>query len=163
MWFTLSVYAGKTAIVLLYLFLGFRVLGKRQVAQFNLYDLATIIAIANAVQNAMTCGKGDLVIGLVCSITLLAVGLLISQSVVRLPGTQAVLFGTPTIILSDGKELTDRMRRERVTQEELMTALRQHGIVDSAQVSLAVLEIDGSISVVPKRDVALEQEVKDAG
>ncbi len=151
MWFDLSVYAGKTAVVLLYLFVGLRLLGKRQVAQFNLYDLATIIAIANAVQNAMTRGKGDLAIGLVCSGTLIAVGWLFSRLIVRTPAAQRLVFGTPTIILSDGIVLADRMNRERVTREELETAIRQHGLVDPAQVSLAVLEIDGEISIVPKR------------
>ena len=154
MWFNLSVYAGKTAFVLIYLFLGFRLLGKRQVAQFNLYDLACIIAVANAVQNAMTSGKGDLVIGLVCSWTLIAVGWMISKGVARIPATEAFLYGTPTIILSDGKILQDRMHKERITQEELETALRQHGIVDPSLVSLAVLEIDGAISIVPKPRVS---------
>src|ERR1700733_9686219 len=107
MWFDISVYAGKTAVVLLYLFLGFRLLGKRQVAQFNLYDLATIIAIANAVQNAMTRGKGDLVIGLVCSGTLIAVGWLFTRVLVKAPAVEGLVFGAPTIIVSDGKVLED--------------------------------------------------------
>ena len=151
MWFDLSVYAGKTAVVLLYLFLGLRLLGKRQVAQFNLYDLATIIAIANAVQNAMTRGKGDLAVGLVCSATLIVLGWLISRVLVRAPVVEGLVFGTPTILLSNGHVLEDRMHRERVTREELDTAIRQHGLVAPAQVSLAVLEIDGEISIVPKR------------
>jgi len=151
MWFDLSVYAGKTAFVLIYLFLGFRLLGKRQVAQFNLYDLATIIAIANAVQNAMTRGKGDLAVGLVCSSTLILLGWVLTKVLVKAPAVEGLVFGTPTIILSDGKVFEDRMHRERVTEEELETALRQHGLVDPSQVALGVLEIDGAISIVPKR------------
>jgi|SRR5471030_2696352 len=153
MWFDISVYAGKTAVVVLYLFVGYRLLGKRQVAQFNLYDLATLIAIANAVQNAMTRGKGDLIVGIVCSMTLVGIGWLISRLVVKIPKVQGLVFGTPTIILSDGHVLADRMHRERVTLEELDTAIRQHGLMDHDQVSLAVLEIDGAISIVPKKRV----------
>jgi len=151
MWFDLSVYVGKTAVVVLYLFIGFRLLGKRQVAQFNLYDLATIIAIANAVQNAMTRGKGDLSIAIVCSSTLIAVGWLITRVLVKAPKIEGLVFGTPTVILTDGKVLTDRMHRERISEDELETALRQHGLSDANQASLAVLEVDGSISVVPKK------------
>jgi len=151
MWFDLSVYVGKTAVVVLYLFLGYRLLGKRQVAQFNLYDLAAIIAIANAVQNAMTRGKGDLVIGLVCSGTLILIGWVFTRFMVKLPATQNLVFGTPTIILSDGKVLEDRMHRECVTPEELETAMRQYGLCEPSEVALAVLEIDGAISIVPKR------------
>ena len=151
MLYDLSIYAGKTAIVLLYLFLGFRLFGKRQVAQFNLYDLATLIAIANAVQNAMTRGKGDLAVGLVASMTLILAGWLIPRAVVRLPGTQALVYGTPTILVSDGVALDERMHKERVTHEELEVALRQHGLTSIAKVKLAVLEVDGAISIVPFR------------
>lgn len=150
-WFDISVYAGKTAVVVLYLFLGYRLLGKRQVAQFNLYDLATIIAVANAVQNAMTRGKGDLVVGIVCSSTLIGIGWFFTRVVVKAPKVQGLVFGTPSIILSDGHVLLDRIHRERITLEELDTAIRQHGLTDHAQVALAVLEVDGSISVVPRR------------
>ncbi len=136
MWFDLSVYAGKTAVVLLYFFLGMRLLGKRQVAQFNIYDLATLIAIANAVQNAMSGGKGDLAIGLVCSSTLIGIGWFFTKLLVKAPAAQGLVFGTPTILVSDGKVLEDRMHRERVTQEELETAMRQHGIVDAGAISL---------------------------
>jgi uncharacterized membrane protein YcaP (DUF421 family) len=151
MWFDLSVYCGKTLVVLLYLFLGFRLLGKRQIAQFNLYDLATLIAIANAVQNAMTHGKGDLAIGLVCSMTLILIGWLITRAVVRLPGTQALIYGTPTILVSEGVAFGERLHKERVTHEELEVALRQHGLTSIAKVKLAVLEVDGAISIVPFR------------
>lgn len=163
MWFDLSVYFGKTTVVLIYLFVGYRLLGKRQVAQFNLYDLATLIAIANAVQNAMTRGKGDLAIGLVCSTSLIVVGWLISKTVTRLPRTEAALFGTPTIILSNGRMLEERMKRERVSDDELLAALREHGLVDASQVGLAVLEIDGSISVVPKQNLGSPGTAADNG
>ncbi|MDR3689004.1 MAG: DUF421 domain-containing protein [Fimbriimonas sp.] len=150
-WFELSVFAGKTFVVVVYLFLLYRLLGKRQVAQFNLYDLVTVMAVANAVQNAMTTGKGDLAVGIVCASTLLFVGWLVSRLVLRAPKAQHLMFGTPTIIVSDGHILEDRMRRERVSQEELEAALRSHGLVVPTQARLAVLEVDGSISIVPMR------------
>jgi uncharacterized membrane protein YcaP (DUF421 family) len=150
MWYDLSVLAGKTTVVVVYLFVLYRLLGKRQVAQFNLYDLATIMAVANAVQNAMTMGKGDLAVGIVCAGTLLLVGWLVTRVVVKAPRAEHIMFGSPTIILSDGHVLDDRMHRERVTIEELEAALRQHGLIAPEQARLAVLEVDGSISVVPK-------------
>ncbi len=154
MWFDLSVLAAKSAIVLIYLMILFRLLGKRQVAQFNLYDLATIIAVANAVQNAMTEGKGDLAVGFVCAGALLLVGWVITRTIVKVPKAEAFMFGTPTIILSDGKIFKDRMHREHVAHDELLLAMRQHGILKTDDVSLAVLEVDGSISIVPRRNAA---------
>jgi len=150
MWFELSVLAGRSAVVLIYLFLAYRLLGKRQTAQFNLYDLATIVAVANAVQNAMTMGKGYLALGFVCAGTLLLVAWLMTRITTHVPMAHRAVFGTPTILLSDGKLYADRMRRENVTEDELRVALRQHGLYMPKEAALAVLEVDGSISVVPK-------------
>lgn len=149
--YDLSIYFAKSAVVLLFLFAGYRLMGKRQIAQFNLYDLATIMALANAVQNAMTRGKGDLSVGLVCSSSLILVGWGISRLVARIPGSQAFVYGTPTVLVSDGTVLVDHMHKERVTHDELLAAMRGHGLTSVAQVRLAVLEVDGAISIVPVR------------
>lgn len=148
--FDLSILAGKSTVVLLYLFLFYRFLGKRQLAQFNLYDLVTIMAVANSVQNAMTTGKGDLSVGFVCAGTLLICAWVITRGVVRAPIAHRILYGTPTILLSNGQIIEGRMAREHVTEEELSTAIRQHGLVNHADVFLAVLEVDGTISIIPQ-------------
>jgi uncharacterized membrane protein YcaP (DUF421 family) len=57
--------------------------------------------------------------------------------------------GEPVIVVTDGQPRADRMRREGVTRHELFAAMRQHGVADLADVRLAVLEIDGTISVSP--------------
>ncbi|HTQ08536.1 MAG TPA: YetF domain-containing protein [Fimbriimonadaceae bacterium] len=145
-----TVFAAKTAVVLIVLFLAFRLLGKRQVGQLNIYDLAMIMALANAVQNAMTAGKGDLRVGITSAATLLLVGAALTKLLVRSKRTERLLIGMPTVIVNRGKVLKHRMRRERVTKEELLAAIRQHGLQSPTQVKMAVLEVDGSLSVVPK-------------
>ena len=150
MLFDLSVYAGKTAVVLLFLFIGFRLLGKRQAAQLNLYDLATVIAIANAVQNAMTRGKGDLAVGITCSTTLIGLCWLIARLVARTPKLQGGVYGIPTVLLSKGQVLNDKLKNEHVTFDELSAVMRQHGLTTPAEVELAVLEVDGTISIIPR-------------
>jgi uncharacterized membrane protein YcaP (DUF421 family) len=150
--FELSVYAAKTSIILLSLVILYRLLGKRELAQMNAYDLATLVAVSNAVQNGMTGGRGELLIGIACSATLILFAWLIMRLLVRLPIGERLLLGQPVILLSDGRPIVDRMRRERVTNEDLHVALRQHGLADASEAALAVLEIDGSISVVPKVD-----------
>ena len=66
--------AVRTLLVLLALVISLRLLGKRQSGQFNIYDLALIMLLANAVQNAMTNGDGHLLVGVVSAGTLLAAG-----------------------------------------------------------------------------------------
>lgn len=146
----LAAIAIRTGIVLVWLFLGLRMLGKRHVGQMNIYDLALIMALANSVQNAMTGGKGDLSVGLVSAGTLLFIGWAISMLFIRLPKLEDRLIGTPTVLIHEGHIEWDHMQKEQVTETELMTAIRQNGLPDNNDVELAVLEVDGSISIVPK-------------
>jgi uncharacterized membrane protein YcaP (DUF421 family) len=148
--FDLSVLAGKTTVVLVVLVALYRVLGKRSLANFTVYDLVTVMAVANAVQNAMTNGRGELLVGLACSATLLLVAFGMSQLFTSVPVSERLVFGEPVLLIHDGQVFTDRLRREHVTSEDLDEALRAYGLLKPDQVEMAVLEIDGSISVVPK-------------
>jgi uncharacterized membrane protein YcaP (DUF421 family) len=148
--YDLSVFAGKTAVVLVVLVALYRALGKRSLANFTVYDLVTVMAVANAVQNAMTAGRGEVLVGIVCSATLLLLAFGISTFFASLPASERVVLGEPVLLVHDGRVLADRLRRERVTPHELQEALRAYGLSAPAQVEMAVLEVDGSISVVPK-------------
>jgi uncharacterized membrane protein YcaP (DUF421 family) len=147
-----SIYAAKAAVVLIFLAIAYRLLGKRDVGQFNLYDLVTVIALSNAVQNAMTAGRGDLATGLSAAFSLLAVGYLVSRVFIDHPVARRLACGVPVLLLSDGHVLTDRLKREHVSIEELDAVIRTHGLESKSEVALAVLEVDGSISIVPKDD-----------
>lgn len=147
---TLAVYACKAIVVMVVLFLGFRLLGKRQVAQMNLYDLAMIMAISNAVQNAITGGRGELGIGLVTSAVVILLGWFATRLFFKAPALEVRCVGTPTLLLSNGRVLTHRCRSERISRAELSAALRAHGLAHAGEAEMAVLEVDGSISVVPK-------------
>jgi len=70
----ISLLFARTAIVFAACVIGLRLLGKRQIGQFNIYDLAMIMALANAVQNAMTSGTGNFTTGVVCAGVLLLLG-----------------------------------------------------------------------------------------
>lgn len=146
----LTLISARTAIILVFLIAGLRWLGKRQIGQMNLYDLALIMALANAVQNAMTGGKGHLSVGIVSSGTLLLMGWLLSVVFVRLPKLETRLVGTATLLINDGAVVSEHLRREHCTLAELNAAIRQHGLTDVGEVLMAVLEVDGTISIVPK-------------
>src|SRR5256885_15832356 len=91
----LSLIAARTAVVALLLIVGLRLLGKRLLGQMNIYDLAMIMALANAVQNAMTHGKGDISVGIVSAGMLLVVGWGVPALVVRPPPMGARIIGSP--------------------------------------------------------------------
>lgn len=151
--YDLSVLMGKTAVVLFVLTALYRLLGKRSLANFTVYDLVTVMAVANAVQNAMTAGRGEVLVGIGCSATLLLAAFGISRVFTSIPASERVVLGEPVLLIHRGRVLADRLRHEHITRNQLLEALRAYGLTAPAEVKMAVLEIDGSISVVPK-DIA---------
>ncbi len=148
LWF-LSIIAARTLIVILFCFAALRFFGKREIGQFNIYDIAFVMALANAVQNAMTMGKGDITVGIVSAGSLLLLGRGFSIIFVKVPKLEDRIIGMPTVIVNHGRVSHVNMRREHVNDEELMQVIRQHGLTDVRHVRLAVLEVDGTITVVP--------------
>jgi uncharacterized membrane protein YcaP (DUF421 family) len=139
----------KTLIIVIVLLVGFRITGKRELAQFNVYDLAMIMALSNAVQNAMTGGLGNLPIGLATSSTVVVAAWGLSRLLGRRPALETRFLGSPTLLVHDGRVLTDRLRRQHVSMDELREACRQRGMAQPQDCRLVMLEIDGSLSVVP--------------
>lgn len=152
----LTLLMARTLIVALFLIGGLRLVGKRSFGQYNIYDLAMIMAVANAVQNAMTHGAGDLSAGIVCSGTLILLGWAFSKLFLHVPKLEAHIVGVPTPLILNGELLPQNMRREKVTEAELLAAIRQHGLERFEEVHLAQLEVDGSISVVPVKGIEVD-------
>ncbi len=148
----LSTVAVRTVIILLALVVGIRIFGKRDVGEMNLLDVLLVALLGNAVQNALTYGSGQLAVGLVSAGTLLLVDRIVGTLFVKRPDLELKLVGEPEIIFADG--VLDRrvMEREGVSEEELLTAVRAIGLERLTQVRLAVLEDDGTISIIPKNE-----------
>ncbi|MEP6756254.1 MAG: YetF domain-containing protein [Chthonomonadales bacterium] len=147
-WIGALIISGKTIIVYLFLVGGLRLLGKRELGQMTIYDLVLMIVLANAVQNAMVRNDSSLVGGLVAGLTLLVINRLFSLLLARSSAMERLMVGEPVLILSGGKPLKKKMEAEGVTYDELLTALREHGLTRPEDAEMCVLEVDGSISVV---------------
>ena len=139
----------KTSIVYLFLVIGLRLLGKRELGQMTIYDLVLLIVLANAVQNSMVGSDSSLVGGLVAGGTLLLWNKLLNLAMGRSSKLRTVMVGEPRLILNKGHLIYSHMQKEGVTKEQVMAALREHGLTSLEQAQMAVLEVDGSISVVP--------------
>ena len=140
----------RTFIVLLALILGLKFMGKRQLGQMNIYDLVLIMLLANAGQNAMTQGSGYLLPGLISSAVLFLSGWAITKAFSASPELEKRIVGSSVLLLNDGVILKEHLKKELVTFDEVMAAIRQHGLEHVDQVQMAVLETDGTISVIPK-------------
>jgi len=141
----------RTVVVYVAVFALLRVAGKRELGQMSVLDLVVILVIANAVQNAMNGGDNSLTDGIVAAATLVGLNLVMSRFGRRIPLFGRFVAEQPTLLLSDGEVIQEHLDREHVTRDEIEMAAREHGIDDLAQVSAAILEVDGSISVIPRR------------
>lgn len=146
----LAAVAVRTAIVFITLAVALRLTGRRQAGELNLHDLLLVLILANAVQNAMTRGDGRLTVALASSGTLVLLGTLLAALQSRFPTLEKRMVGEPTVVVERGRMLRQEMRREGVTEEDVRAAIRDQGLADLAGVKLAVLEVDGSISVIPQ-------------
>ena len=140
----------RTVIVYVALLLGLRLAGKRELGQMTPFDLVVILLIANAVQNAMVGSDTSLTGGLVAAGVLIAGNYGVAFARGRIPVLRRVIEGTPTLLIHSGRVLPEYLRREGLGEDDLMMAVREHGIRDLDGVQSAVLETDGSISIVPE-------------
>jgi uncharacterized membrane protein YcaP (DUF421 family) len=145
-WWALMV---RCAVIYLVMIFGLRLFGKREVGQFTLFDLVLVLLIANAVQPAMTGPDSSLSGGLIIIATLLLLNLGVGQLRERSTLFRRLVQPEPTVICQNGKWLMAALHREGIDLEDAEAAVREHGIERVDGVKLAVMETDGSISIVP--------------
>lgn len=142
--------AAKTLAIYAFLIAGLRLVGKRELGQMNVFDLILIIVLGNAVQNAMMNNDNSLGGGLTASAVLLLANKAFTTVMHKSKRFERLMVGEATLIVNDGQPNEAHMAREGITHEQLMQALREHGMDDLAEAKMCVLEVDGSISVVPQ-------------
>lgn len=152
-WHTLLDIAIRTTVVYLALLVGIRLTGQRQLGQMTPFDLVLLLIIANAVQNAMVGQDTSLVGGLVAAGVLLVWHQVINRIRRANRRIGKVLAGEGIMLINDGRVLAEHVDRAGLTADELFQALREHGVPSVSDVRLAVLEADGSISVIRYDDL----------
>jgi len=139
----------RTTLIYIALLLGLRVAGKREIGQMTVFDLVVLLLIANAVQNAMVGPDNSLTGGVAAALTLLLLNWLIARLRLRIPWLRHWVDGSPTLLVLHGETIDRNLNREGIDSETLAAALREHGLGDIKEVEMAVLEIDGTISIIP--------------
>ena len=134
-------------IVYIFLILAVRLFGKKELAQLSVFDLVFILLISNAVQNAMVLGDSSLIGGLLAALALFVVNYAMKYLMFRYPGFSKALQGDPIMLVYQGKVLDSHLRLAKISKEEVLEAIREHGVPSEKEVDLAILEVDGNISV----------------
>jgi uncharacterized membrane protein YcaP (DUF421 family) len=141
----------RTIVVYAVLLGLLRIAGKRELGQMSVTDLVVILVIANAVQNSLNAGDVSLVGGLVSAATLIVMNVLLDRFGRRIPLFRRFVIEQPTLLLRDGELIAANLEREDVSREDIEMSAREHGIAELSEVSAAVLEPDGSISIIPRQ------------
>ena len=140
-----------------------RVSGKRTLSKFNAFDFVVTVALGSTLATILLSNDVALAQGVAAFVTLIGLQFVVTWLSLRSTGVRAVVKGEPALLLYRGDFVPGALRRERVTQEEVLAALRSQGIATPAEVEAAVLETDGSITVVsgaPQGDAPALAEVR---
>jgi uncharacterized membrane protein YcaP (DUF421 family) len=137
----------SAAVVYLFIILMIRITGRKEIAQLSVIDLVFILLISNAVQNAMVGPNTTLWGGLLAAGVLFAVNFVLKLLTYRFRGVRKLLQGEEIMLIYNGVVHKKNLERAHLTMEEIEEAVREHGVADIRDVNLAVLEVDGNISV----------------
>jgi uncharacterized membrane protein YcaP (DUF421 family) len=136
--------------VYFFLILILRSTGKRQIGQMSPFDLVLLMVLSNAVQNSMTGGDNSITSGIILAVTLVlanwTVGKLTSSSKVM----EELIEGDPQVLFHNGIVYEKVLKDAQVTRQELIAAVHKAGYADLDAIRAAILENDGTISVIPK-------------
>jgi uncharacterized membrane protein YcaP (DUF421 family) len=134
--------------VYIFVIIAIRVFGKKELAQLSVVDLVFILLISNSVQNAMVGPDTSLQGGVIAALALFSINFLLKQLLYRSKKANELLQGKAMILIYKGELIEESLKKSEITQEELAAAVREHGVEDIKHVDLAVLEVDGNISVI---------------
>jgi uncharacterized membrane protein YcaP (DUF421 family) len=144
----LALTAGRAVAVYALMLIVIRALGRRTVGNFSAFDLIVALMLGEVVDE-MIYGDVRFIQGTVAIVTLGAVAYIDSALSYIDHGMEAVLEGKPVLVVKHGQFHRQGMRRERMNEKDVLGALRMHGVRDMRQVQYAVVEHDGSVSVMP--------------
>ena len=153
--------------VIVYLCLvGFlRLFGKRELAQLNPFDLVVLLSLSNTVQNAIIGDDNSITGGVIGAFSLLAINWLVARALFRLPKVNDALEGTETVLVRHGRVDQAALKKESLTDLELLSVIHKQGLKDVSEVELCVLEPSGTFyveAVKPTSDESRIDELKQA-
>ena len=145
----LGIVALHTLAIYIFLILALSLLGHRETTQLSPIEVVIIMVLGSAVETSMVAGDTSLLAGLTAATTLLVCNWGFSRLLNRSRWLRRILIGHPIPLVYNGEVLPKRMAAAGLSMDDILEGLRERGYDTIQQVRLAVLEADGSISVIP--------------
>lgn len=141
----------RPIVVYVFLVIGLRLAGKRELAQLNPFDLVVLLTLSNTVQNAIIGDDNSVTGGVIGAATLLLVNYLVVRLLFRHEKLDRLVEGEATVLIEHGRILDDKLTKEVLSIEELEAAAHKQGFGDLREVDRATLDPSGTISFTGKK------------
>lgn len=138
----------RSVCVYFFMVIALRIFGKKELSQLNASDIVLILLISNAVQNAMVGSNVSLEGGMLAAFSLFIVNYIFKKVMLRSKFIKDLIQEKPEILIHDGKIDFKVLSKLDITSDELDEVIREHGVDNYKHVKLAMLEINGSISII---------------
>jgi uncharacterized membrane protein YcaP (DUF421 family) len=140
----------RSGLVYLFMVVGLRLFGKRELAQTNTFDLIVLLTLSNTLQNAIIGDDSSITGGVIGAISLLVLNYLVVRFLFRRAKLDRYLEGAPVLLIDRGKVQQRNLDHELITLTELIAAAHKQGLRNLEDVDRGVLETGGSITFIPK-------------
>lgn len=127
-----------------------RISGKRTLSKMNAFDLVVTVALGSSLASTLLSKEVALATGIVAFVTLVALQFIVAWLSSRIPAVSRLVKAEPALLFYDGCYLQKVLKSERVTEGEVLSAIRAQGIASLQEVLAVVLETDGTFTVVKK-------------
>jgi uncharacterized membrane protein YcaP (DUF421 family) len=138
----------RSAAVYLFMVIALRIFGKKELSQLNTADVILILLISNSVQNAMVGNNTTLWGGMAAATVLFVINFILKKLMYRYKKFSEFMLEKPEILIHNGTLDFKSLSKLNITSDELKEAMREHGVEYFKDVKLAMLEIDGNISII---------------
>jgi uncharacterized membrane protein YcaP (DUF421 family) len=147
----------RSLAVYLFMLFAIRVTGKKELSQLNTSDVVLILLISNAVQNAMVGANTSLSSGLMAAGVLFIANYGLKRVMFKNKALRDLISDKPEILIHNGILDAAHLDKLGIDDDEIKESMREHGIEKLADVKLAMLEIDGNISIISEKNGQLAQ------
>ncbi|HYY37754.1 MAG TPA: YetF domain-containing protein [Xanthobacteraceae bacterium] len=143
----------KSLVVYFVLWLVIRASGRRTLGQLTVFDFILFLIIGGAAQRALMAQDYSLTHAFLVIATFVITDIAVSLLERDVPSLSKILKGVPTVVVENGHVLSGRLRRARISEEEILEAARRaHGLERMDEIKFAIFEANGRISIIPRRE-----------
>lgn len=140
----------RAFFVYIIVFLIFRLIGKKQLGEMSPFDFVLLLIVSESVSNSLGADENSITGGLILAFTLISLSSVIDFLAFKSKRFEKIVEGQPQFIIKNGKICEDVQRKEKITQEEINTLLRENDIREIKDVRFGVLETNGKITMIKK-------------